>query len=96
MATNTAIFNQDDEIMLASLALSESASEIALIPLITGDKLDNEELVMIYKDFEIETKEDGRDLRIWLLDSQFFGLNNDESGSERVRLLELGVLHKND
>lgn len=90
MATNTAIFNQADEIMLASIALGESAPEIGLIPLITGDALDNEELVMIYGYFVEEAG--GRDLRTWLLDTQFEGLSITEGVAERKRLESLGVL----
>lgn len=89
--------DQYAEVVEASIVLGISVAEVELIPIITGDILDSEELVLIYEqylsymqDCDYSQREEPS-LRIWLLDNQFDGLSRSESAAERKRLLELGV-----
>lgn len=101
MKTNTALFiketEQQTEVVVASIQLDVPTTELALIPLITGDFLDSEELCMIYRDFLFFVQEcDYRQqeeptLKDWLIDTQFDGLTRAEGVAERARLIGLGI-----
>lgn len=84
------IITQQNEIMLASIVLGISVSFVELIPKITGDVLDCEELIMIYKQYQT-VGADYCTLKDWLIDTKFEGLSREEGVIERNRLLGLGI-----
>lgn len=100
MKTNTALFiketEQQTEVVVASIQLDVPTEELRLIPLITGDFLDNEELVMIYGQYLSYVKEcdylqqEELSLKDWLIDTQFEGKSRAEGVAERKRLEGLG------
>lgn len=89
--TSTPIISEDqqNEIMLASISLGISATYLELIPKITGDNLDHEEIVMIYKQYQAAGSE-FVGLEDWLIDTQFEGKSRAEGVAERKRLEGLG------
>jgi len=101
MKGNTALFikdtEQQTEVVVASIHLDVPTAELALIPLITGDFLDSDELIMIYRDYLFYLQEcDYRQqkepsLIDWLIDTQFDGLTRVEGVIERARLIGLGI-----
>jgi len=83
--------DQQNEIMLASISLGISANFVELIPKITGDVLDCDELIMIYKQYQAAGSE-FVSLSDWLIDSQFYGLTRVDGIAERKRLIGLGIV----
>lgn len=89
--------SQYAEVVEASLMLDVPTDEISLIPLITGDSLDSEELCVIYRDYLFFVQEcDYRkqkepSFKDWLIDSQFDGLSRAMGIAERKRLIGLGI-----
>ena len=101
MKRSTALFiketEQQTEVVVASIQLDVPTAELALIPLITGDTLDSDELIMIYRDYVFFVQEceyrqqEEPSLKDWLVDTQFDGLTRAEGVAERARLLGLGI-----